>query len=65
MIMEMGELWIYWWCTHILEWTYAHQYCWVRLAKKKLDGKSFSKKFKLTMDTSLNKDQHKQELLCG
>jgi hypothetical protein len=28
-------------------------------------GKSFSKKFKTQMDTSLNKAQHKQELLCG
>jgi hypothetical protein len=34
MIMEMGELWIYRWWTHISEWSYAHQYCWVRLAKK-------------------------------
>jgi hypothetical protein len=25
----------------------------------------FEKKSKLTMDTSLNKAQHKQELLCG
>jgi hypothetical protein len=31
--MEMGELWIYRRWTHILEWSYAHQY-WVRLAKK-------------------------------
>jgi hypothetical protein len=63
MIMEMGELWIYWWWTHISEWSYARQYYWVRLAKI-LDGKSFLKKAKLTMDTSLNKAQHKQELLC-
>jgi hypothetical protein len=34
-------------------------------ASKKLDGKSFSKNFKLTMDISLNKAQHKQELPCG
>jgi hypothetical protein len=27
--------------------------------------KSFSKSFKTQMDTSLNKAQHKQELLCG
>jgi hypothetical protein len=26
MIMEMGELWIYWKWTHILEWSYARQY---------------------------------------
>jgi hypothetical protein len=30
-----------------------------------LDGKSFSKNSKLKMDTSLNKTQHNQELLCG
>jgi hypothetical protein len=58
MIMEMGELWIYRRWTHIPEWSYARQYYWVRLAKK-LDGKSFKKKSKLTMDTSLNKAQHK------
>jgi hypothetical protein len=34
MIMEMGELWIYRRWTHISEWSYAHQYYWVRLAKK-------------------------------
>jgi hypothetical protein len=34
MIMEMGELWIYRWWTHIPEWSYAHQYYRVRLAKK-------------------------------
>jgi hypothetical protein len=45
MIMEMGELWIYQWWTHIPEWSYACQYYWVRLAKK-IDGKSFLKKFK-------------------
>jgi hypothetical protein len=31
-IIEMGELLIYWWWTHILEWMYACQYLWVRLA---------------------------------
>jgi hypothetical protein len=41
----MGELWIYRRWMHILEWSYARQYYWVRLAKK-LDGKSFSKNFK-------------------
>jgi hypothetical protein len=30
-----------------------------------MGGKSFSKKFKTQMDTSLNKTQHKQELLRG
>jgi hypothetical protein len=34
MIMEMGELWIYQQWAHILEWNYACQYYWVRLAKK-------------------------------
>jgi hypothetical protein len=34
MIKEMGELWIYRQWTHILEWSYARQYYWVRLAKK-------------------------------
>jgi hypothetical protein len=58
----MGELWIYWQWTHILEWSYARQYFWVRLANN-VGGKSF-KKFKTQMDTSLNKAQHKQKLLC-
>jgi hypothetical protein len=31
MFMEMGELWIYRWWMHILEWGYARQYYWVRL----------------------------------
>jgi hypothetical protein len=30
--MEMWELWIYRWWTHILERRFAHQYFWVRLA---------------------------------
>jgi hypothetical protein len=34
MILEMGELWIYWRWTHISEWSYARQYYWVRLTKK-------------------------------
>jgi hypothetical protein len=34
MIMEMGEWSIYRRWTHIPEWSYAHQYYWVRLAKK-------------------------------
>jgi hypothetical protein len=58
MIMEMEELWIYW------QWMYARQYLWVRLAIN-VGGKSFSKNFKTQMETSLNKVQHKQELLCG
>jgi hypothetical protein len=65
MIMKMGELWIYQWWMHILEWSYARQYCWVRLAKKIGWQIIFEKNSKLTMDTSLNKAQHKQELLCG
>jgi hypothetical protein len=43
MIMEIGELWIYWWWMHILEWMYARQYLWVRLAIN-VGGKSFLKK---------------------
>jgi hypothetical protein len=43
MIMDMGELWIYWWWTHILEWMYARQYLWVTLAIN-MGGKSFLKK---------------------
>jgi hypothetical protein len=62
--MEMGELWIYWQRMHIPEWIYARQYLWVRLAIN-VGGKSFSKIFQTQMDTSLNKAQHKQELLCG
>jgi hypothetical protein len=30
----MRELWIYRQWTHILEWSYARQYYWVRLVKK-------------------------------
>jgi hypothetical protein len=40
MIMEMEELWIYWWWMHIPEWMYASQYLGVRLAIN-VDGKSF------------------------
>jgi hypothetical protein len=65
MIMEMGELWIYRRWMHILEWSYACQYYWVRLAKKNWTANYFQKNSKLTMDTSLNKAQQKQELLCG
>jgi hypothetical protein len=43
MIMEIGELLVYWWWTHSLEWMYARQYLWVRLAVNE-GGKSFSKK---------------------
>jgi hypothetical protein len=56
MIMEMRELQIYWWWTHIPEWIY--QYLWVRLAIN-VGGISFLKKFKTQMDRSLNKAQHK------
>jgi hypothetical protein len=65
MIMEIGELWIFRQWTHILEWSYAHQYYWVRLEKKFGWQIIFQKISKLTMYTSLNKAQHKQELLCG
>jgi hypothetical protein len=65
MIMEIGELWIFRRWTHILEWSYAHQYYWVRLEKKFGWQIIFQKISKLTMYTSLNKAQHKQELLCG
>jgi hypothetical protein len=44
MIMEIGELWIYWRWTHIPEWMYARKYLWVRLAVN-VGGKSFSKEF--------------------
>jgi hypothetical protein len=30
--MEMGELWIYQWWSHISEWWYARQSFWVSLA---------------------------------
>jgi hypothetical protein len=62
--MEMQESWIYWWWMYIPKWMYTHQYLWVRLAIN-VGGKSFSKNFKTQMDTSLNKAQHKQDLLCG
>jgi hypothetical protein len=63
--MEMWELWIYRRWTHILKWRYARQYFWVRLANN-VGSKSFlKKKFKTELNTSLNKAQHKQELLCG
>jgi hypothetical protein len=32
MIMKMEELCRYQWWMHILEWSYAFQYSWVRLA---------------------------------
>jgi hypothetical protein len=63
MIIEMGELWIYWRWTHTPEWMYERQYLWVRLAIN-VGGKSFSNFFQ-NSDGSLNKAQHKQELLCG
>jgi hypothetical protein len=60
----MWELWIYQRWTHILEWRYARRYFWVGLAIN-VGGKSFLNFFRTQMDTSLNKAQHKQELLCG
>jgi hypothetical protein len=64
MIMEMWELWIYWWWIHIPEWRYASQYFWMRLANN-VGSKSFLNFFKTQLDTSLNNAQHKQEFLCG
>jgi hypothetical protein len=43
---------------------FAHQSFWVRLANN-VGSKSFLKKFKTQLNTSLNKAQHKQVLLCG
>jgi hypothetical protein len=43
MIMEMWELWIYRWWTHIPEWRYARQYFWVTLAIN-VGSRSFLKK---------------------
>jgi hypothetical protein len=60
----MWELWIYRRWTHIPEWRYARQYFYVRLANN-VGSKSFLKKFKTQLDTSINKAQYKQELLCG
>jgi hypothetical protein len=61
----MWKLWIYQQWTHIPEWRFARQYFCVMLANN-VGRKSFLKKiFKTQLDTSLNKDQHKQELLCG
>jgi hypothetical protein len=57
------ELWIYRRWTHILEWRYARQYFWVRVAYN-VGSKSFFEFFKTQLDTSLHKAQHKQELLC-
>jgi hypothetical protein len=62
MIMEIWELWIYQWWMHIPECWYACQYFWVRLANN-VGSKSFLIFFKIQLDTSLNKSQHKQELL--
>jgi hypothetical protein len=62
--MDKWELWIYQWCMHILQWRYARQYLWVRLAIN-VGYKSFLKKIKAPMNTSLSKSQHKQELLHG
>jgi predicted phage tail protein len=62
--MEMRELWIYWQWTHIPEWRYTRQYFWVRLVDN-VGRISFLIFFETQLDTSLNKAQHKQELLCG
>jgi hypothetical protein len=62
--MEMWKLWIYRWWTHISEWGYTRQYFYVRLANN-VGSKSFLNFFKTQLGTSLNKSQHKQELLCG
>jgi hypothetical protein len=47
---------IYWRWTYIPEWSYACQYFWLGLANN-VGSKSFPKKFKTQMDTSLNKAQ--------
>jgi hypothetical protein len=62
--MEIWELWIYRRLTHIPEWKYGRQYFSLRLANN-MGSKSFLKKNKIQLDTSLNKAQHKQELLYG
>jgi hypothetical protein len=49
MIMEMWELWIYQWWTHIPEWRYARQYFFVRLANN-VGSKSFLKKFQNSIE---------------
>jgi hypothetical protein len=64
MIMDMWELWIYQWWMHIPEWRHDRQYFWVRLANN-VGSKLFLIFFKTQLNTSLNKAQHKQELLCG
>jgi hypothetical protein len=64
MIIEMWEFWIYRQWTHIPEWRNACQYFWVRLVDN-VGSKSLLKKIKTQLNTSLNKAQHKQELLCG
>jgi hypothetical protein len=62
-----GELWIYPQWMYISKWRYARQYFWLWLANKFFLGSKsfFFKKFKTQMDTSLNKAQRRQELLCG
>jgi hypothetical protein len=45
MNIKCGELWIYWWWTHIPEWTYACQYFLVRLATRFHEGKIDFKRF--------------------
>jgi hypothetical protein len=63
--MEMGKLWIYRQSTHIPKWRYARQSFWVRLANHAGSKSSLIFFFKTQLDTSLNKAQHKQEMLCG
>jgi hypothetical protein len=56
--MEMGELWI----------SAVDAYSGMEVCSPIILGeasKSFLKFFKTQLDTSLNKAQHKQELLCG
>jgi hypothetical protein len=62
--MEMWELWRYRQWTHIPEWRCAYQYFCVRLANN-MGSKLFLIFFKTQLDATLNKSQHKQELLCG
>jgi hypothetical protein len=59
MDMKVKELWVYQRWTHILDWTYARQYFWVRLATrfrkgKKIDLKRFQNSKRTHPLTKLN-----------
>jgi hypothetical protein len=56
MNMKVGELWVYWQWTRTPEWTYAHQYFWMRLATKFHKGRNwFQKILKIKKTHSLTK----------